>query len=356
MVNQFIRISGGNRGLFEYANRLSVLGHEVRWFVMPPRIKWYRMDKKWAAWSKGVEVFPPSTVDWMENRIPIEILQMARPGLLPEADVFVATAWQTAQFAARLAPGAGQKFYFVQHHESIWVRDRSQADSTYRLPYRIIVISTWLKDLMKTQYNQDAQVLVTPVNRDVFYPEGRARLTPLRVCMLHHDYDWKGYRDGIRAVQTAREAGTEVELVVFGEKLEDPAPLFRDAGFEFEYHYRPTKDHLRRVYSSSDVYLCPSWYEGLGMPAMEAMACGAALVTTDTGGCRDYALHEETALVSPPRDPKALSLNLLRILRDEPLRLRLAERGTAKVLEFDWDANCRQLAEIFQEAVRDERS
>ncbi|NIQ00714.1 MAG: glycosyltransferase, partial [Nitrospinaceae bacterium] len=54
--------------------------------------------------------------------------------------------------------------------------------------------------------------------------------------------------------------------------MKDPKPLFDQAGWEFEYHYRPTGKTLNEVYTSCDIYLCPSWYEGLGMPAMEAMA------------------------------------------------------------------------------------
>ena len=45
MVNQYARISGGNRLLFEYANRLKKAGQEVRWFVLAKHIKWYRLDK-----------------------------------------------------------------------------------------------------------------------------------------------------------------------------------------------------------------------------------------------------------------------------------------------------------------------
>ena len=170
--------------------------------------------------------------------------------------------------------------------------------------------------------------------------------------MLHHDYDWKGYREGIEAARKARSQNEGLQLVVFGEKFEDPAPLFSEAGFEFEYHYRPTRDRLREIYASSDIYLCPSWYEGLGMPAMEAMACRCALVTTDTGGCRDYAIDSETALVSPPKDPDLLAQNLSRLLSDEQLLKRLSDEGCKKIREFNWDDNCRHMIRLFEESLR----
>ena len=70
------------------------------------------------------------------------------------------------------------------------------------------------------------------------------------------------------------------------------------------------------------------------MPAMEAMMCGTALVTTDTGGSRDYALNEETALVSPIKNPEGLAKNLIRVLTNESLRLQLAEKGYQKIQQF----------------------
>jgi glycosyltransferase involved in cell wall biosynthesis len=175
------------------------------------------------------------------------------------------------------------------------------------------------------------------------------------VCMLHHDYDWKGYKDAIAAVKKVRSENCKIELVVFGEKLEDPTPLYEEAGFKFEYHFRPTGETLRKIYSSCGTYLCSSWYEGLGMPAMEAMMCGTVLVTTDTGGNRDYALNEKTALVSPIKNPEALAKNLIRVLTNEPLRLQLAEKGYQKIQQFSWDSNCEQLVNCFEKSLDDQK-
>jgi hypothetical protein len=139
--------------------------------------------------------------------------------------------------------------------------------------------------------------------------------------------------------------------VVFGEKLKDPQALFDSAGFDFEYHYRPTRERLRKIYSSCDIFLCPSWYEGLGMPAMEAMACRCSLVTTDTGGCLDYAIDGQTALVSLPQDVNGLSKNLTRLLDDEELLRVLSENGYRKIDEFDWDESCDRLMFLFKKRL-----
>ena len=351
MVNQYARISGGNRALFEFANRLKTAGHEVRWFVLSKPIKWYRLDKKIIASMKRVITMPPETIDWIDNTIPIEILPINHPKYLPEADILVATAWQTADFAAKLPKEKGMLFYFVLHYESLWTRHKNRAVKTYDLSCEMITCSTWLKKTLIEKHDKKADVLVIPVDREVFYCEQKKWNLIPRVAMLHHDYDWKGYVEGIEVVKKILEQGKKIELVVFGEKLEDPRSLFDKAGFKFKYHYRPTRERLRKIYESCDIFLCPSWHEGLGLPSMEAMACRCALVTSDTGGCLDYAINGKTALVSPSRDIEGLSENIIRLLDDKKLLESISQNGHEKISEFDWHESCGQLVSFFEKSL-----
>ena len=351
MVNQYSRISGGNRVLFEYANRLKRAGNEIRWFVLAKPIRWYRLDKKIIASMKRVVTLPPETIDWTDNTIPIEILPANHSKYISEADILVATAWQTADFAAKLPTKNGIPFYFILHYESLWTRYKSKAVKTYDLPIKKLTISNWLKDTLKKNHGQNADVIVIPVDQNMFYCEAKKWNAKRRICMLHHDYDWKGYEDGIKAVKEVIARGYDLQLVIFGEKLEDPQPLFDAAGFNFEYHYRPAGEQLRKIYTSCDIFLCSSWYEGLGLTAMEAMACRCSLVTTDTGGCLEYAIDGETALVSASRDISGLSQNLIRLLEDEALLESLSEHGYDKVNEYNWEESCDQLIGFFNESL-----
>jgi len=80
---------------------------------------------------------------------------------------------------------------------------------------------------------------------------------------------------------------------------------------------------------------------------MEAMACGAALVTYDNGGCRDYARDGETALVARRRDVADLAMKLERVAADPALRARLAAAGSAFVRSaFEWGRAVRRLEEM----------
>src|SRR5207253_6033356 len=138
-------------------------------------------------------------------------------------------------------------------------------------------------------------------------------------------------------------AGHALHLVGFGVKPP------RDPSTYDEFHANPPQADLARLYSGADVYLCPSWDEGLGMPPMEAMACGAALVTYDNGGCRDSALDGETALVARRRDVGDLAAKLERLAADAELRARIATAGSAFIRDtFDWRRAVSRMEEIFR--------
>jgi len=189
-------------------------------------------------------------------------------------------------------------------------------------------------------------VLVTPVDRKLFHPVPvNVRTSRPRVLMLNHDYAWKGVTEGLAVVERVKLRVPGVRLVGFG--LKSP----RQPESWDEYHVNPPQAELAALYSSCDIYLCPSWDEGLGMPPMEAMACGAALVTYDNGGCRDYAHDGETALVAKRRDVDDLAAKLERVAAGPELRARLAAAGATLITTaFDWDRSVVRLEALFRQA------
>jgi GT2 family glycosyltransferase len=95
---------------------------------------------------------------------------------------------------------------------------------------------------------------------------------------------------------------------------------------------------LGREYASARVFAVGSWFEGFCQPGLEALACGTPLVTTDNGGCREYAVDGETALVVPPRDARAMAGAIRRLLDDDALAARFVANGLDVVArDFDWD-------------------
>ena len=106
-----IRLGGGVKVLLEYANRLQKEGHEVRVFMPSKELKWYQLSDRWKMRKRGLQTLSPQTVDWMDNALAIEIFPEPGERYLPDSDILVASAWQTADFAAKLPPEKGVLFY-----------------------------------------------------------------------------------------------------------------------------------------------------------------------------------------------------------------------------------------------------
>jgi len=262
---------------------------------------------------------------------------------IPSADVIVATTWQTALALSVFPASHGRQFYLVQHDEGLYHGDREKVNRALRLPQKKVVVSTWLREIVKDSHGQDAFVLVNPVDTSLFHTVPRTASTDtVRILLLHHTYPWKGTAEGAALIERMRERHPEVRFILFGVRSKENIPYAYD-----EYYYDLPQGRLASLYSNIDIYLCPSWEEGFGLPSVEAMHCGAALVTYDNGGSRDYAIDGETAFVAPHRDREALVAKLEMAITDSVSRKRIAEQGKIFVQNMPtWEEQTEQFERI----------
>lgn len=344
-------ISGGTKGLLEYAHQMAVREHEVTVVVEQPRLRRTTLR----IGPVQIPILSPapllkylrrSPVSWRRCAANVRYVPALTDRHLPDANATIASAWQDARKVQRLGTDKGRKIYFVQHYEPLYHAskdERTEAVRTYQAQWEeVVCLSSWLRSTLARKHGLSASVLVTPVDPLIGTASviGREPSAPLRVCMLDHSYRWKGTAAGVRAFEAVREAlGGRARLVMFGTRN-------RWTGRCDEHHGTVTGTELRDLYHSCHVYLCSSWREGLGMPPMEAMACGAALVTTEHGGARDYAVHEKTALTAQPDDWPGLYLALRRLALNESDRLRLARNGKSWVASYSWEENTGKLLDI----------
>jgi glycosyltransferase involved in cell wall biosynthesis len=140
-----------------------------------------------------------------------------------------------------------------------------------------------------------------------------------QVSVMTHHLDWKGVGDALEAVELARARHPDLQVALFGTE-----PMRSEEGTFLE---SPSRVEVAALLRESAVHVVASWEEGFGLSGAEAIACGAALASTDTKGSRDYAIDGRTALVSAPRDPGGLARNVVRLLDDVALRARLVAAG-----------------------------
>ena len=337
-----IRISGGVKIILGYADRLTKRGHEVT--VICPQPTFAKRKIKGVPiiyFERFLKNFLRYKPDWIECAANIKYVPSYDEKYIPDADVVLATAWQTAPFVRCYLPRKGKKFYLIQGYETEIFGSKEEVHKTYAYLLKKIVVANWLKVMLKEKFNENCELILNAIDLDVFYPTGEKRNNEnKRICMLHHTSKWKGIPDGIKAFEIAKQEYPEIQLVMFGAQK-------RRIDIDCEYYHRPFGEKLRRIYNSCHVFLCPSRREGFTLPPAEAMACKCALITTDIGGTRDYAIHGKTALVSPPENPEMLAENLKRLLGNEYLLKKIAQNSYEYIKQFTWDKAVHKMEKLF---------
>lgn len=110
---------------------------------------------------------------------------------------------------------------------------------------------------------------------------------------------------------------------------------------------RVSGTELRLLYSHADLFVFPSLYEGFGMPVLEAMACGAPVVTSDRSSLPEVA--GDAALLANPDDPAELGQAMARALEDRALRDSLVAKGFERAKLFRWEESARQVMRVYRE-------
>jgi glycosyltransferase involved in cell wall biosynthesis len=96
----------------------------------------------------------------------------------------------------------------------------------------------------------------------------------------------------------------------------------------------------------AEALVYPSLYEGFGLPVIEAMACGTAVLTSNVGALPETA--GDAALLVDPHDTEEIAAGIERLLTDDALRDRLREAGRVRAASFSWDETARRTAEVLR--------
>ena len=348
-------ICGGIRSTFEIASRLQLRGHDVSviYSLMPNRHLRSLPTRIRAKHYLRNNFKSPKEIkdlDWFDLKSKLIEVPFFKDKFIPKADIIVATWWENAFDVYNLKQNKGKKFHFIRSYET-WGGPEELVDKCYTLDLVKMTISEKLKSFIEKKFNVKVHgPLQNGINFNLFYKEkeGFDRHSPRRIGMVYRDQELKGMKDGFEAFSIARQKHPDIQLVLFGELLNDEDKKNVESIGGVEYHHMPYKDKLRKIYNSLTIFLCSSHYEGFHNPPMESMACGAACVTTNIGGVKDYAINGKTALISEIKNPQGLANNIIKLLDDEEHRQQMAEQGHNCIQRFTWDKTILELEKIFK--------
>lgn len=276
--------------------------------------------------------------------------------VIPEADVTIASSWETAEMVFRF--GTGKHAYFIQHLETVFFDEKDSYEKrlcelSYQLPLNLIANSSWVqgqleKCLARHSLQETVYKCVNAVDLDIYQKldDVIKNTTPGVVKIISYGGNkmrWKGFEEMAQAVAAARRALPDVTLEwsVYGHSSlppDNPIAPYTSLGF-----LRPTE--LVRAYNQADFLLSASWYESFPLFPIEAMACGLAAITTQQG-TEDYAFHGETAEIVKERDVDSISQGIIKLAKDTSYRQKLAENGYQSAQRFNWKISVDQMEKV----------
>lgn len=186
--------------------------------------------------------------------------------------------------------------------------------------------------------NDIAYNLVHPsINHQIFYNQNIRKDNETNICIVARKHPWKGFIDFIKPFNEGNIHGINNVFVISHDDLSDfdlsNITLIKPKSDEEIAHYM----------NISHIFVSTSWWEGFGLPPLEAMACGCAVILTNAGGVNEYAISNENCLIFEPKDQKQLVSHIHSLVNDLGLRDTLGKSAIEKSKTFSWEKSTKQL-------------
>jgi glycosyltransferase involved in cell wall biosynthesis len=227
---------------------------------------------------------------------------------------------------------------------------------------RIITVSACAREDIRKEFcipTERFSVVPNGIDTESFHPLPGVAREPFRLIVTNSsDIALKGLHILLQSVAHLLPTHPKLKLVVVGMPKEK-SPIFDQIrqlgiGAHIRFTGRIPQDEYLYQYARAWAAVVPSLYEGFGLPAGEAMACGVPVIST-TGGALPEVVGEAGLLV-PPGDPLALAEAIARVCDDPQRAATLSRVGYQRVMtHFTWEAAARQTVAAYLQTIHDYR-
>ncbi|WNS43401.1 glycosyltransferase family 4 protein [Paenibacillus sp. MMS20-IR301] len=322
---------GAQRMLAELANRLFEAGHEV--VVLMPSYATVEYEMKCPI------VISPSAVLTEHD--------------FPYGDVIISNYYTTVPVSERAsAQGKGLHVRLALCYEPTFLPDNNQSFASYNSTRNLLVLSRWQQEIIRINHGIKGRIVPIGVNPDFSNTHLRGRgggKIVISAIMRKPEGGFSGHREQdylLQELDTVKQLHPEVDIYIITPPAEYASSSYLQKLFgEGRYEIRtPGNDsELSYHYNESDIFVSSSTYDTGSLPGLEAMRCGAALVTVYSGGNLEYCVHGHNCLMSY-RYENRLAEDISALVKDKELRQRLAARGELDSQRFTWERSM----QIFQ--------
>ena len=187
------------------------------------------------------------------------------------------------------------------------------------------------------------------VRRDLGLPEG----VPVIGLVGRLDHWGKGHQELLAAMARLRERHPAHALIVGGgRRMDEVRQLAASLGLAGAVHFLGPRPDVPDLLNAMDIFVLPSYSEGVSLALLKAMAAGLPVIATAVGGLPEVVTDGDNGLLIPPRDAGALAGALERLLTDPALSQRLGATARVHVREhFSLDRLGREINEIYEDLI-----
>ncbi len=198
----------------------------------------------------------------------------------------------------------------------------------------------WTRQQVKAATGRESEVIGASLDIDLFRPRPRRAPQwpdgPIRIAAMIRPES--PYREPLKTMQLLRQISQkykgEVEILLFGTPLENPDFLKFPHDFPWKLFGILTPDQVANLLSQSDIFVDYSTHQAMGLAAMEAMACGCAVIVPQHGGTSSYAVHEHNSLIVDTASYENVYQALQRLIDDESLRSRIQRNAVHDICTY----------------------
>ncbi len=321
--------SGGIKSTVKVANGLLQRGHKVRLLVnktgrslrMRLRELWlktrYTYDNDWLDLFKGsLERFADIERCTFDNK-----------------EIVVASGWWAGAEIRRLNRNGIVKV----HHVRGMLKDADQMRAAWGENVPKIVVASYLEEVIKQICDQKVYAVISDgIDTTEFYPSV-PESQKNGVGTIYGQGYHKDPETVLKVLENLRTSRPETPQRVFSLNRK-PKDIPREI-----FHRLPPLEKIREIYSRSLVWFLGSYSEGFGLPVLEAMACGCAVVSTSCGGPQDIIKDGENGFLVKVGDVKQIVNRVKELLDDGELRQRFVRNSKETLKKFSWESSIDQL-------------
>ena len=236
---------------------------------------------------------------------------------------------------------------------------KTQLSKSLRRSDRIVAVSEATKRDIVEHYQipeSKISVVYNAVDTDHFNPTAsertsvvlQARHIPEKYVLFVGNVEPRKNVEGLLQAYAESYPSHGLALVIAGSKG------WNDHGIKQRLHklknlpiYRTgfvDDDELAALYAGAVAFVYPSFYEGFGIPCLEAMACGCPVITSNTSSLPEIV--GSAGLLIDPNDTAAITKAIIRVSSDVKLRNKLTEAGLKQAMKFTWQESAKQLSNV----------